>query len=95
MLRELKSRNIFNIVKGLIIGKPMNEKYYDEYKVIYKKIFIDLKTPVLFNVNFGHSVPRCIIPYDAEATVDYDNKRIFINNQILDYSNEQNKAKFL
>lgn len=84
MLLEFKKRNIFNWVKGLIIGKPSDEKFYEEYKEIYKKVFSDLQTPILYNVNFGHSVPRCIIPYDAQATVDYDNKRIFINTQILE-----------
>ena len=84
MLLEFKKRNIFNWVKGLIIGKQIDEKFYEEYKEIYKKVFSDLQTPILYNVNFGHSVPRCIIPYDAQATVDYDNKRIFINTQILE-----------
>ena len=84
MLMEFKKRNIFNLVKGLIVGKPINEKYYDEYKDVYKKVFADLDTPILFNVNFGHSVPRCLIPYDALATIDYDNRRIFINSPILE-----------
>ncbi len=84
MLLEFKNRGIFNFVKGLIVGKPIDEKYYDEYKEIYQKVFKDLNTPVLFNVNFGHAVPRCIIPYDAIATIDYDEKRIFINSPILE-----------
>lgn len=84
ILMEFKKRKIFNLVKGIIVGKPMDEKYYNEYKEIYKKVFIDLNTPILYNVNFGHSVPRCIIPYDAEATVDYDSKRIFINSPIFE-----------
>lgn len=86
MLLEFKKRKIFSLVRGIIVGKPMDEKYYEEYKEVYKKVFSDLETPILYNVNFGHSVPRCIIPYDAEATIDYDNKRIFINSQILEYS---------
>ena len=84
MLMEFKRRNIFNFVKGIIVGKPIDEKYYDEYKGVYKKVFADLDTPVLFNVNFGHSVPRCLIPYGAEATIDYDNKKIFIDEPIFD-----------
>ena len=84
MLMEFKKRNIFNLVKGLIVGKPIDEKYYEEYKDVYKKVFADLDTPILYNVNFGHSVPRCIIPYNAEATIDYDNKRIFINEPIFE-----------
>ena len=90
---EFKKRNIFNLVRGLIVGKPMDEKYYDEYKDVYRKVFADLDTPVLFNVNFGHSVPRCLIPYDAEATIDYDNRRIFINNPILQVEQERQKNK--
>lgn len=89
MLMEFKNRNIFSLVKGLIIGKPIDEKYYEEYKDVYRKVFTDLDTPILYNVNFGHSVPRCIIPYDAEATIDYDNKKIFINTQILEYTTEK------
>lgn len=83
MLMELKKRNIFNLVKGIIIGKPIDEKYYDEYKQIYKKVFSDLDTPILYNVNFGHSVPRCIIPYDAETIIDYDNKNIVVNSPLF------------
>ena len=83
MLMEFKKRNIFNLVRGIIIGKPIDEEYYQEYKEIYKKVFKDVDTPALYNVNFGHSAPRCIIPYDALATIDYDNKKIFINSRIF------------
>ena len=54
----------------------MDEAYYNEYKEVYKKVFSDLDTPVLFNVNFGHATPRCIIPYDREVEVNYDNKKM-------------------
>lgn len=84
MLMEFKRRNIFNLVKGLIIGKPIDEKYYEEYKTVYKKVFKDLDTPILYNINFGHAVPRCILPYDAKTTIDFDNKRIIINEPILE-----------
>lgn len=84
MLNKLKDKNILKWVKGVIVGKPMDENYYDEYKTIYKKVFADLDTPVLYNVNFGHAVPRCLIPYDAEATIDYDKRKIFINGSILE-----------
>lgn len=84
MLMEFKNRGILSLVKGLIVGKPMDEKYYDEYKEVYKKVFSDLETPVLFNVNFGHSTPRCILPYDAQCCVDYDNKTINIKTKVLD-----------
>ena len=66
------------------MGKPIDEKYYDEYKDIYKKVFSDLDTPVLYNVNFGHSVPRCLLPYGTKTIVDYDNKKIVVCENIFD-----------
>lgn len=84
MLMEFKRIGILTSVKGVIVGKPIDEVYYEEYKVVYKNVFCDLDTPVLYNVNFGHSVPRCILPYGALATIDFNNKTIMINEQILE-----------
>lgn len=84
ILNYFKDNKILETVKGIIVGKPVDEVYYEEYKEVYKRVFKDLNTPVLYNVNFGHSVPRCILPYDAEATIDYDNKRIFIDSPIFE-----------
>ena len=84
VLKHFKDNKILESVKGIIVGKPVDEKYYEEYKEVYKKIFEDLDTPVLYNVNFGHSVPRCILPYGAKATVDYDNKKITIDESIFE-----------
>lgn len=83
MLLEFKKRNILQNVRGLIVGKPKDEIYYEEYKKVYKKIFSDINTPILYNVNFGHSVPRCILPYGCETIVDYDKKSIVINEPIF------------
>ena len=83
ILLEFKNRDILNLVNGVILGKPYDEVYYEEYKEVYKDIFSDIDTPVLYNVNFGHSFPRCIIPYGVEAVVDYDNKKIVIEERIL------------
>ena len=84
VLSFFKNNKILESVKGIIVGKPIDEEYYEEYKQVYKKIFADLDTPVLYNVNFGHSVPRCILPYNAEATIDLDDKSIIINTPIFE-----------
>ncbi len=91
MLLEFKKRGIFGLVKGLIVGKPIDERYYEEYKNVYRKIFADLDTPILYNVNFGHAVPRCIIPYDALATIDYDNRKIRIDEPIFEKTKKKIK----
>ena len=84
MLNYFKDNKILESVKGVIVGKPIDEEYYEEYKDVYKKVFSDLDTPVLYNVNFGHAYPRCVIPYGLKATVDYDNKKITVDEPIFE-----------
>ena len=84
ILIKMKEDKILESVKGLLVGKPIDEIYYDEYKKIYKEVFKDIKTPILYNINFGHSVPRCILPYDAITKVDFDNKTITIKESYFE-----------
>ncbi len=83
ILNYFKKEKILESVKGVIVGKPIDETYYEEYKEVYQKVFKNLATPVLFNVNFGHSVPRTVLPYGVEATIDYDKKEIKVNEEIF------------
>jgi len=78
ILLALKKLGLFNFVRGLIIGKPIDEVYYEEYKKVYQEVFKDSDLPILYNVNFGHSAPRCIIPCGLNASLDLDNKKITI-----------------
>ena len=78
-LRNLGAQGIFNVAKGIIVGKPQNEKYYEEYKEVYKKVLKEFNRediPILYNVNFGHSSPIGIIPYGIKCELDNDNKKI-------------------
>lgn len=78
-LRNLGAQGILNVAKGIIVGKPQNEKYYEEYKDVYKKILKEFNRedmPVLYNVNFGHSSPIGIIPYGVKCELDVDNRKI-------------------
>ena len=83
ILNYFKDQKILGTVKGIIVGKPIDEQYYEEYKEVYRKVFTDLDTPILYNVNFGHAVPRCLIPYGAEVTIDFDNKKIFVKEAMF------------
>jgi len=78
-LGRLKAAGVFKAVNGLLVGKPMDEVFYDEYKSILVEVVDDPLLPILYNVNIGHALPRCIIPFgvtahvDAEAqTIDFD-----------------------
>lgn len=69
-LGALKKEGVFGNICGIIVGKPMNERYYEEYKSVWREIVDNSKLPILYNVNFGHSSPRAILPYGAVAHVD-------------------------
>ncbi len=76
MLRDFDGINFFDNISGIIVGKPVDNEYYVEYKQALVKVLGDKKTPILFNVNFGHSFPKCVIPYNILCEVDYTNKTI-------------------
>ena len=79
-LRNLIAQGIIDKIKGIVIGKPQNEKYYNEYKNVYKNIIgkeanrPDL--PILYNVNIGHTAPMCIFPIGQKIKIDLDKKEI-------------------
>lgn len=70
MLLALKEYSIFDVVSGVLIGKPMDEAYANEYKKLLVKITDSPKLSILYNINVGHATPRCIIPFGVNATVD-------------------------
>ena len=84
MLREyltaMKNEGVFEGLNGIIVGKPMNEKIYDEYKSVWYEIVENKDIPILYNVNFGHAAPRAILPYGAVARVDADRQEITLLN---------------
>ena len=86
-LLNLGAQGIFNVAKGIIVGKPKEEKYYEEYKEVYRKVLKEFgreDMPVLYNVNFGHSSPIGIIPYGIECELDVDNKKITLLEKIVE-----------
>lgn len=82
-INELNQRGIFRVIKGIIVGKPQNERYYNEYRAILKKVSIEHSLPILFNVNFGHSYPRTIIPYGVDVLIDFDFKTILVTEPMF------------
>lgn len=70
MLCTLKDSGVFSVIRGLLAGKPMDETYYEEYKQLLVKVIDDPALPIVYNLNIGHALPRCIIPFGVEARVD-------------------------
>ena len=75
-LTVLKETGIFDSISGLLVGKPMDEAYSEEYKQILVDVIANPSLPVVFNLNVGHAQPRCIIPFGLKATVDVTNQVI-------------------
>ncbi|MBP5728409.1 MAG: LD-carboxypeptidase [Clostridia bacterium] len=69
-LEYLKGTGVFDAVSGVLAGKPMNETYAAEYKQLLTEVIDRPELPIVFNINIGHAMPRCIIPFGVEATVD-------------------------
>ncbi|MFJ5772195.1 S66 peptidase family protein [Psychrobacillus sp. NPDC093180] len=72
-LRNYGAQGILQKAKGIIFGKPLKEKYYEEYKESILKIMKELdltNLPILYNLNFGHTEPKFVLPYGALAEID-------------------------
>lgn len=70
MIVALKEYGIFDVLSGLLVGKPKNEIYYDEYKKILLEEISNNELSIVYNINIGHATPRCIIPFGVTAQVD-------------------------
>lgn len=69
-LLALKETGIFKVLSGIIVGKPMDEAYIEEYNKALCATIDDPSLPIVCNINIGHAQPRCIIPFGVRATVD-------------------------
>ena len=75
-LEYLKGTGVFDAVSGVLAGKPMDEAYAEEYKELLLEVIDRPDLPILFNLNIGHAMPRCIMPFGIEAHVDADRQLI-------------------
>lgn len=66
----VKKTGIFDVVSGVLFGKPMDELYFEEYKKIMVEVIDNPALPIVANINIGHATPRCIIPLGVNAIVD-------------------------
>ena len=80
-LEAFRNAGVFDSINGIIVGKPQNNRYYEEYKGIWCEVVGNPDLPILYNVNFGHGNPRAILPYGAMAEVNADEQKITLNNR--------------
>lgn len=76
-LLNLGAQGILNKINGIIVGRPKDGKFYDEYKDIYKQVlkaYGKEDLPVLYNCHFGHAWLWNILPLGCKVEIDCENK---------------------
>lgn len=80
-LRNLGAQGIFDVIKGIVVGKPKDETYYEEYKNVYRKVLKEFnkeELPILYNINIGHAYPTGILPLGTNVQIDFTNKNFYL-----------------
>lgn len=77
-ITALKEKGVFDVISGVLVGKPQDETYYEEYQSILKRVVDNKELPIVYNMNFGHAAPRCALQYGAIAAVDMKQKKVFL-----------------
>lgn len=75
-MKHFKNEGVFDSVNGVLVGKPMDEMYFEEYKKLLVKVINDPNLQVVVNINVGHALPRCIVPFGRNAIVDTEKQEI-------------------
>lgn len=79
-MRNLAAQGILKVLKGIIVGKPQGEIFFEEYKQVLVQVVSNeeklTNLPIFYNVNFGHAMPMGIIPYGIKAELNCDKKSI-------------------
>ena len=66
----LKQAGVFKAVSGILFGRPMDNVHREEYHRRLAAAVDDPALPILADVNVGHALPRCILPFGVNARVD-------------------------
>lgn len=83
MLDVVIKENILQNIKCLLVGKPFDEIYFNEYRDILNDIANKLNLSIVYNLNFGHALPRIIIPYGVKGEVDFKLKTVKVIEQMF------------
>lgn len=62
-----------NLLGGICIGRFTSQSGFsktDSEEMIYKDVFKDVKIPILYNLDFGHTDPMFTLPLGGEAIID-------------------------
>ena len=79
-LRNLAAQELFDVIRGVIVGKPARRSKYEPYKEVYRRVIGfeagHPELPILYNVNFGHAEPIGVLPIGVNCRLDADRKTL-------------------
>lgn len=81
-LRNYVASGIMSKLKAVIVGRPQNNRYWQEYD----KVLLDVicneaalkELPIITGMDFGHSCPIFTLPLGVTATIDCDEQTFSI-----------------
>lgn len=86
-LNQLKKHGVFEKIEGIVLGDfkncpPDSEKDMSLIEV-FQDYFRDLKKPVIYNLESGHSEPMLTLPLGAMCGIDSYEKKITILEKVV------------
>ena len=82
IIRNYAAQGIFEKLKGIIVGRPYDNKYTEEYNKILLQVIRNEQgiesLPIITEMDFGHTCPTFTIPYGVNAEINCVNKTFSI-----------------
>ena len=82
VLRNYAAQGVFEKISGLILGRPYNNMFVDEYNNILLQVIRDEQDndqlPIITEMDFGHTCPTFTIPYGVVAAINSEQKTFSI-----------------
>lgn len=85
---NLGAQGILNNINGILVGRPKDGKYYQEYNDVIKevtRIYGRSDLPVITNCHFGHAWLWNILPYGEKISINCDEKTLILKECPTEY----------
>jgi len=82
VMRSYAAQGVFEKISGLVLGRPQDNSFVDEYNNILLEIIRDEQgndqLPIITEMDFGPTCPTFTIPYGVVAEIDCEQKTFSI-----------------
>ncbi len=88
-LRNYAAQGILHKLNGIIMGRPYDNRYVDEYNKILIKVVKEEEglpqLPIITEMDFGHTYPTFTIPLGVMAEINIDQRTFsIVENGVID-----------